>query len=130
MREEPLGDALLEAAHQLLRETLMPALPAEKRHAALMVASAIAIAMRQFRSGELHEGQEIIALENLLAGEPASTPAVKDAARVHLQELNRELCQRIRHAGPSSPALTPEVHEHLLHCARQTLMESSPKYLR
>lgn len=132
MKEEPLGDALLETARQLLRDELIPALPAEKRHAAMMVASAMAIAMRQFRSGESHTRQEIAALESLLAGKAANASADNDDTddtRARLHALNRELCQRIRHAEPGSAALTPAMHAHLLQCARQTLLESSPKYL-
>lgn len=129
MKEEPLGDALLEAARQLLRDELIPALPAEKRHAAMMVANAMAIAMRQFRSGQLHERQESAALERLLAGQAAASAADSDDGRARLLTLNRELCQRILHAAPGSQALTATVHAHLLDCARRAVRESSPKYL-
>lgn len=98
MREEPLGDALLEAAHQVLKDELIPALPADRRHAALMVASAMAIAMRQARGGQGRERQELAALASLLAGAPSTVAAASDDVRARLQALNRALGQQIRHA--------------------------------
>jgi glutathione S-transferase len=130
MREEPLGDALLEAAHQVLKDELIPALPADRRHAALMVASAMSIAMRQARGGQGRERQELAALASLLAGAPSTVAAASDDVRARLQALNRALGQQIRHAPPGTPPLAPGVHAHLLHCARLTLLESSPKYLK
>jgi hypothetical protein len=44
---EPLrGERLLETARGVLIDELLPVLPADKRHAALMVANAMAIAAR------------------------------------------------------------------------------------
>ncbi len=49
MHEPPSGPELLEAARKTLLDELLPALPAEKRYPALMVANAIAIAARTAR---------------------------------------------------------------------------------
>lgn len=130
MKEEPLGDALLEEAHQLLKDELIPALPAEKRHAAMMVASAIAIAMRQGRAGQLQELQEADVLERLLEGKPAIAPEAPADPRVRLQALQQQLCRRIARAAPGAPELGPAMHAHLLRFTTETLLESSPKYLR
>ena len=106
----------------------------EQRHAAMMVASAIAIAMRQFRSGEWQEQDEFIALGSLLADKPPQapthSPVGKDALRAGLQTLYHTLCQQIRIAQPGARPLSPAVYTHLLQSVSQTLMDSSPKYFR
>lgn len=52
MRERPEGAELLELAGSELRATLLPLLPAEHRHTALMIGNAMAIAARQLHAGE------------------------------------------------------------------------------
>jgi hypothetical protein len=130
MREQPTGDQLLEAARSLLRDELLPALPANQRHAALMIANAMAIAMRQLRNGEDVERREIAALARIL-----STPLGDDAAslppseRDALLHLNRRLCVAIRQGHADAGKVRDSVREHLLWVARQRVAVSNPKYL-
>ncbi len=49
MIEPPAGPPLLDAARKTLLEQVLPALPAEQRYAALMIANAMAIASRVAR---------------------------------------------------------------------------------
>lgn len=124
MREQPTGSQLLETARQVLREELIPSLPADKRHAALMIANAMAIAARQMKNGDSAERCELAALEKLL-GLPANqveTPAALSAA---LSDANRRLSHAIRIGDADGRPL----HAHLLQTARHKVSESNPKYL-
>jgi len=46
MRDQPDGAQLLDMAQRLMREQLLPIIPAEHHYTALMVARAMAIASR------------------------------------------------------------------------------------
>ena len=80
MRGQPTGEQLLETARGLLRDELLPALPADKRHAALMIANAMAIAGRQLKNGEAHDREELAALAALLPLPPTSSPKRDDSS--------------------------------------------------
>lgn len=123
MRDQPDGASLLDTARRVLREELLPLLPAEQRHTALMVANAMAIAARQLRAGTLPEQQELVALCHLLADEDKGQEPT-------LAVCNRALGQLIRQgaADPGMPLYAP-VRAHLLAVARQRLAESNPRYL-
>ena len=66
MREQPRGEALLACARRLLRDQVLPALPAERRHALLMSINAMSIAERQLANGDQPERQELAELQGLL----------------------------------------------------------------
>lgn len=121
MRDRPTGAELLDTARRVLREELLPLLPAEQRHTALMVANALAIAARQLRAGDAPEQEERAALGRLL-GYAEPLPG--------LDELNRELGRLLRAGGadPGTP-LYQAVREHLHTVARQRVAESNPRYL-
>ena len=55
------ADALLALAVETLKAEIAPALPAEKRYAAAMVANALEIARREVEAAE--EGQEFVLLD-------------------------------------------------------------------
>ena len=130
MRERPTGDQLLEAALSLLRDEVLPALPAEKRHAALMIANAMGIAMRQLRNGDAPEQQELAALERILLAQPGNDAGpVPSDARDRLLELNRRLSLAIRQGRADSVNPSDSVRGHLLRVARHRVAESNPKYL-
>ena len=120
MREQPDGAALLQAAEQLLRKEILPALPPGQRQAALMIASAMAIAQRQFEGGDGGLQAESAALAELL-----------DAPAGHaLDELNVMLAQRIRRgdADPGSPTHDAALRQ-LRRATRLRVQESCPKVL-
>lgn len=63
----PDARELLEIARQTLLQTLLPELPVDKRYLTLMVANAMAIAAREYHSGnhaEAEEGEQLRALLN------------------------------------------------------------------
>ena len=121
MHVEPCGISLLEAALLSLREDVLPVLPVDKRHVALMVVKALSIAVRQVRDDDaplLAEQQRLIKLLEL----------PDDAAP--LAALNRRLISDIRRgqADPGSSLHGP-VLGHLRETTRQRLSESNPKIL-
>ena len=129
MRDRPTGDELLETARAVLRDELMPALPANKRHAALMIANALSIAARQLKNGDASERGELAALERLLS-EPFSArtddaPALRDA----LVAANRKLAQWIRAGRADDGHLRDSVRAHLADVVGRKVAESNPKYL-
>lgn len=127
MCDQPTGDQLLETARDVLRDELIPALPSEKRHAALMIANAMTIAMRQLRNGDENERQELVALQQILGyNEPSRT----NNDRVNLLiDCNRCLCQWIREGRADSGQLHDLVWKHLIKVTRHRVTESNPKYL-
>lgn len=128
MREDPNGAALLRAASTLLRDEVIKALPDDQRHAALMIANAMSIALRQLEHGAAPEEDELRALRELLGGADGQRGATM---RAMLVALNRQLAQRIR-AGATDPgtALHGAALAHLRQAGRQRLLESNPKILK
>jgi hypothetical protein len=129
MREEPTGEQLLDTARNLLREELLSALPPDRRHAALMIANAMSIAMRQLRNGEEGERREVEALGGLLGHARQGMPAGGGDLRRQLRELNREFSCAIRAGRADAGAWREAAGQHLLNVARAKVMESNPKYL-
>ncbi|BAL24660.1 DUF6285 domain-containing protein [Azoarcus sp. KH32C] len=129
MRDEPTGEQLLETARNLLREDVLPALPPERKHAALMIANAMAIAMRQLKHGEDGERSEFKALGALLGRSGQDEPAGGADLRRRLKELNREFAHAIRAGRADEGVWRDAARQHLLDSARLKLIESNPKYL-
>jgi hypothetical protein len=129
MRDQPTGDQLLDTARAILREELIPALPADKRHAALMIANAMAIAARQLRKGDAPERDELATLSRILSLPADDADAPREALRERLIERNRELCRWIRGGCTDAGRLRETVREHLLHTTRRKVEESNPKAL-
>ncbi|NMG32486.1 DUF6285 domain-containing protein [Aromatoleum evansii] len=119
MREQPKGDALLATARQILRDDVLPALPADRKYALLMVMNAMSIAERQLRNGDAPEVQELAELRELLDDSKAS-PA----------EGNRQLARLLR-AGAGDPGAPQRaaLFAHLRAAGRRRLAESNPKVL-
>ncbi|ENO85103.1 DUF6285 domain-containing protein [Thauera linaloolentis] len=129
MRDRPTGAELLDTARQVLRDELIPALPADKRMSALMIANALAIAARQLQNGDDLERAELAALEHLLS-EPFA-PASGDTAAVRggLLSANRKLSEWIRGGRADDGPLREDVRAHLASAIRHKVAESNPKYL-
>lgn len=119
MREQPRGDALLACARQLLRDEVLPALPADRKHALLMALNAMSIAERQLHNGDAPEAEELAALRGLL-----------DDGKLSLADGNRRLAQALRSGAgdPGSPQ-RGAILAHLRAVGRQRLAESNPKAL-
>lgn len=129
MRDEPTGEQLLDSARNVLREQLMPALPAGSRHAALMIANAMSIAMRQLQNGDEPERAELRALEKILLAGGAGEAGVGTPMRARLKELNRRLSHWIREGQADAGEIRDAVRAHLVQVARTKVGESNPKYL-
>ncbi|MEO8296232.1 MAG: DUF6285 domain-containing protein [Burkholderiales bacterium] len=119
MRARPEGPALLDTACEVLREQVLPALPAAQRHALLMVINAVETAARQMSAGEAPAQAELAALAGL-----------NGHGHDDLVQANRQLVGRIRsgQADPGTPG-HDAVLAHLRTVTRQRLVESSPKTL-
>ncbi len=119
MREQPKGDALLACARQVLKETVLPALSGDARHAVLMTMNAMSIAERQLRLGDAPDVAERAELRNLL-----------DDGQVGLPDGARALSRLIR-AGEADPGreFRAPVFAHLRAAGLRRLAESNPKAL-
>jgi hypothetical protein len=122
------ADQLLETARAVLRDELLPALPSHKRHAALMVANAMAIAGRQLKAGDAPEREELAALE-LVLGLPADGANRGTPLRAQLAAANGMLCAQLREGLADDGAMRERVFAHLRTVARRKVEESNPKYL-
>ena len=119
MRDRPLAGELLAIARRLLCEELVPLLPPERRLDGLMVANAMAIAVRQIATGNTPQAEERALLQALL-GSPEED----------LVKLNRDLAARIRDGSLGIGAADADhVHLHLLRVAADRAAESHPKAL-
>jgi len=129
MRDQPTGDQLLETARSILREELLPALPAEKRHAASMIANAMGIAIRQLLHGDAADQAELDALRRILSLSAADGEAHGPELRPLLIDGNRRLAEWIRLGRADEGPLHRAVREHLFKVTWQKVAESNPKYL-
>jgi len=119
MRERPEGLELLEVAVRTLRHEVVPALPADERDAALMVANAIAIAHRQLARDERPLQWLRGRLLELLG--PQEGEGLDEA----LGHLEAHLARRIREGHfDDSPQAKRVLWDIAVHRAR----ESSPRY--
>ena len=115
MRDKPSAADLLNTARRVLAEDLLPALPREKRYAALMVAAAMATAAREAEAGDAPLIVEREALAALY-GEDTS-----------LEDLNRRFAADLR-AGrfdDAPDAALDILRRSVLH----RLAECNPRYL-
>jgi Domain of unknown function (DUF6285) len=119
MRDRPTGDELLTCARKLVRDEVMPSLPADRKHTVLMVMNAMSIAERQLRYGEAPAHRELAAIKSLVGGDCSDLAAG-----------NRRLCILIR-AGRADPGQIQRaaVFSYLRASGRQRLLESNPKIL-
>lgn len=129
MRDEPTGEQLLDIALAVLREELLPVLPQDKKHAALMIANAMSIATRQLHNAEQGERREVEMLNTLLERSTAGAAAEGAELRRQLRDLNRAFSCAIRAGQADSGAWRQAAARHLLHAARAKVMESNPKFL-
>ena len=122
MRDQPQGDALLAIAAKTLREQILPALPEDKKYAALMVLNAMSIAERQLAIGEGPLNDECDLLEVVLDHTPQAIELQARAA-----ELNREFARRVR----SGAFDNDDAGQHVLWAITlQRVRESAPRYLK
>ena len=129
MQDTPTAADLLAAAHRVLLDQVLPALPEERRRDALMIANAIAIAGRGLATGEEFLHLERIELEALLdAGSP--DPSTVADLQDRVRDLNRRLAADIRLGAYDAEDGRRQSVATVLHDSTvRKLSESNPKHL-
>jgi hypothetical protein len=114
MLDSPRADDIVEAVARLLRETLMPKLPAEAVFHARVAANALELAVRELRHGKRVEQEAELRLQRLLGAEGS------------LVELESELSSRIRDGRIDLQ--TPELERHLWATTLAKVSIDQPNY--
>lgn len=125
MKQRPDTAGLLEAARRELLDTLVPQLSGGSKYAALMVASALATALRDLQSGGGTVEEELALFRALYGDEPVAS-AGKDPADA-LPALNSRLAGELR-AGDWD-AMPATLRSLLFGQIRLRLARSNPKFL-
>lgn len=130
MREQPQGQNLLSIARSTLLEKVVPLLPQDQRYNALMVANAMAIALRQWDAGDSWQQDELVRLRVLLgvSGLSEEVQNGQQDLQTALIAANRALAHKIRHGDFDAPS--QPVAELLEWLAVQRVRESAPKVLQ
>ena len=126
MKVEPGAKDLLETARAVFVDELLPALPAEKRYAALMVANAMAIATRDAAPSGRDDARELAGLAELLPGLDATA---EDPAAA-LRDAHAELARRIRAGAFDAEAQRASLLAFLEAATARRLAASNPKLLK
>lgn len=118
---------LIATAREALLEELLPRIPKEQRYAGLMIANAMAIALREQRSNAQVTRDELARLRALLPA--VASPAAADTPE-ELPTLRRALCTEIRAGAFDEGARRHELEVHLARTAANWVAISNPKALR
>lgn len=114
MLDQPTPVEMLDVLASYLRDQLAPQLPAHAVFHARVAANAIDLVRRELESGETLRTESALRLKTLLG---------RDASH---DELERELCQRIREG--SMGASTPGLIDHLMATTLAKLSIDQPGY--
>ncbi|HEY0833461.1 MAG TPA: DUF6285 domain-containing protein [Azospirillum sp.] len=117
-RDEPDAQGLVEIALKTLREVVLPAVPAERRFAALMIANALSIAGRELATGASAEPAQAEAIGGLLGGTG------------DLETLTRRLCAAIDAGDFDAADRQAALRAVLWDLTRSRLAVSNPKYVQ
>ncbi|MEP6941613.1 MAG: DUF6285 domain-containing protein [Betaproteobacteria bacterium] len=118
---------LIATAREALLEELLPRIPKEQRYAGLMIANAMAIALREQRCDAQVTRDELARLRALL---PATAPHSEATKQEALLALRRKLCTAIRAGAFDEGARRHELEAHLARTAADWVAISNPKALR
>lgn len=114
MLDDPRGIEILDAVSRLMRETLIPALPADVVFQARVAANALDLVLRELRTGARLEDEARARLAALLG---------RDAP---LAELEAELSRRIRDGDID--LASPQLLEHLWATTMAKMSVDQPNY--
>jgi hypothetical protein len=114
MMDQPSMRELVEAVRDFLEQKAMPELKGHTAFHARVAANALSIVVRELENGPLSARDETARLASLLGH--AGT----------LEDLNRELCKRIREGTFSLD--TPGLAEHLTITTREKIAIDQPNY--
>lgn len=112
--DQPSIAELVEAVREFLETRAMPELKGHTAFHARVAANALGIVARQLQLGETANAEEKARLIALLGHEGT------------LEELNRELCKRIREGAAGLE--TPGLAEHLAKTTRDKVAIDQPNY--
>jgi hypothetical protein len=115
MLDAPTGRELVLAVSRLLRDTLLPLLPAHAAFQARVAANALDLAAREWQLAPAAQAAALARLRSLLGHD--GTP----------EALEAELCRRI--ADGSRPAGDPALFEHLWAGTLDRLAIDQPGYV-
>jgi hypothetical protein len=121
---------LIATARDALLNDLLPRLQKEQRYTGLMIANAMAIALREQQSGADVMRGETTRIRKLLASVGSNEQAPGDARPDELQVLRRNLCRAIRTGQFDDDSHSPALVENLGRTAADWLAISNPKALR
>jgi len=114
MMDQPSILEIVEVVRAFLEQRAMPELKGHTAFHARVSANALGIVARQLRDGEAAAAHEMAGLVQLLGHEGS------------LEELNRELCLRIRSGAMDLE--TPGLKEHLATTTRDKVKIDQPSY--
>ena len=126
MHDRPDRTELLAAARETLLADVLPRLEGPPRYACLMVASAIAIAVRELEGGHEPARRVLDGYAGLYGQDNVHDAGADGPSRI--AALNRHLARDLRD-GAFDDALLGPVHGVLLEQAVQRLRLSNPKFL-
>ncbi len=123
MNDIPDAIKLLAIARATLLDKLLPHVPEELRYDALMIANAMAIAVREQANGEAAAQAELARLRGLF-----DEPGASDALEAALDGYRKRLATDIRN-GRFDDAERAALLTHLVQTAADELAISNPKAL-
>jgi len=121
---------LIATARDALLNDLLPRLQKEQRYTGLMIANAMAIALREQRSGAEAMRDEARRIRTLLASTGSGAEAPDDDDKDELRGLRRGLCKAIRAGQFDDDSRSPALVANLVRTAADWLAVSNPKALR
>ena len=114
MMDQPSMRELVEAVRDFLEQKAMPELKGHTAFHARVAANALSIVVRELEQGPQSAKDELARLQNLLGHEGT------------LEDLNRELCKRIRDGAFNLD--TPGLADHLTITTREKVAIDQPNY--
>lgn len=128
MFEAPGRKALIETALAAFQEDILPALDGDRKYVGLMIASALAMAVRELDADAGRDSvQRVLDGFASLYGEDNVERAGHDA-EAKLETLSRDLTRELRE-GLYDNSLTGPVHTLLTVLTEEKLKLSNPKFL-
>ncbi len=124
------ADDLIAIARESLLRDVLPALPADRRYVALMIANAMAIASREAEQGAVAASDEAAQLLRLLASIDGTRDDVSAGTAERLSTLRHAMKAAIRAGRFDTPSLAAALSAALLEATRTWVAISNPKALR
>jgi len=129
MHDGPTSKDLLETAHAVLRNDILPDVSSGNKHNVLMIANAMAIAARQIELRCDADKSELLSLRHLFS-EALGDDQTPTSSR-EIAGLNKLLTAEIMSLSFGQPSKRrDEIFTHLVENITRELNISNPKYLK